>query len=105
MVAWRSVWCEVHSACITICMSSQPILPYRADLSMKQVLREVDWRNIEVLNVFLSPAGRLPARRKSKLKQCVHRHMCRQIKVRAEMRRLTWKAHLRCADASKALLF
>jgi len=38
---------------------------------------------VEILHVFMSPAGRLPARRKSRLKQSVHRHMCRQIKVRA----------------------
>jgi len=43
----------------------------------------VDFRNVEILHVFMSPAGRLPARRKSRLKQSVHRHMCRQIKVRA----------------------
>lgn len=46
-----------------------------------QVRREVDFRNVEVLHIFLSSTGRLPARRKSKLKQSTHRFMCRQIKV------------------------
>jgi len=53
-----------------------------------QVRRDVDFRNVEILHVFMSPAGRLPARRKSRLKQSVHRHMCRQIKVRAAARRV-----------------
>ncbi|KAK9822670.1 hypothetical protein WJX81_006879 [Elliptochloris bilobata] len=50
-----------------------------------QVRREVDFRHVEILHVFLSATGRLPARRKSKLKQSTHRFMCRQIKVARQL--------------------
>ena len=54
---------------------------WTASSAIAQVRREVDFRNAEILHVFLTATGRLPARRKSKLKQSTHRFMCRQIKV------------------------
>ena len=49
--------------------------------SNKEVHRLADFRNLPVLNEFVSEGGQIVSRHKSKLQSKVHRHLARQIKT------------------------
>ena len=49
--------------------------------SNKEVHRLADFRNLPVLNEFVSEGGQIVSRQKSKLQSKVHRHLARQIKT------------------------
>ncbi|GAB4823408.1 hypothetical protein N2152v2_010454 [Parachlorella kessleri] len=54
-------------------------------ISRAEVEAHADFRNAQFLTSFVSEAGKLVPRRRTRLQQKLHRHLCRQIKVARSM--------------------
>lgn len=49
--------------------------------SNAEVMAQADYRNVPFLARFITPTGQLTPRRRTKLQQKVHRHLCRQVRL------------------------
>lgn len=47
--------------------------------SNSEVMAQADYRNVPFLARYITPTGQLTPRRRTKLQQKVHRHLCRQV--------------------------
>ena len=48
-------------------------------ISNAEAMAQADYRNVPFLARFITPTGQLTPRRRTKLQQKVHRHVCRQV--------------------------
>lgn len=72
--------------------------------SNKEVHRLADFRNLPVLNEFVSEGGQIVSRQKSKLQSKVHRHLARQIKTARVMALLPHAGMVHTARSALRLL-
>ncbi|CAD7696442.1 unnamed protein product [Ostreobium quekettii] len=51
----------------------------------EEAIEQADYKNLAFLNKFVTITGRLLPRRQTKLKQKVHRHVCREVKLARQL--------------------